>query len=59
MSPAQTILTMQLTELNGVTHLENTLRYSSKEVRDAVLGSGMEQGAGASYDRLDDVLKAL
>ena len=59
MSPSQTILTMQLTELNGVTRLQNTLRYSSKEVRDAVLGSGMEQGAGASYDRLEDVLQTL
>jgi len=32
------------------------MRYESREARDAVLKSGMEQGVAASYDRLADLL---
>jgi hypothetical protein len=31
----------------------------SKEARDAVLQSGMEQGAAETYDRLDEYLETL
>jgi hypothetical protein len=30
--------------------------YASMEVRDAVIKSGMERGAGESYDRLEELL---
>jgi hypothetical protein len=33
--------------------------YPSKQVRDMVLGSGMEKGAGISYDRLEDLVAKL
>src|SRR6188768_145387 len=59
MAPSETVLTMVLTERDGVTFLHNTMRYASKDVRDAVLQSGMEEGAGASYDRMDTVLADL
>jgi len=41
---------------NGVTTLTTTVRYESREVRDAVLKSGMERGVAASYDRLAKLL---
>jgi hypothetical protein len=33
--------------------------YTSEEVRDAVLRSGMEHGAAESYDRLAELLSSL
>lgn len=46
-------------EGGGKTRLTATVRYPSREVRDMVLGSGMSQGAGISYDRLEDLLAVL
>ena len=48
--------TMQLVEEDGRTTLVQTIRYASKEVRDAVLQSPMETGVAASYDQLEKVL---
>lgn len=53
------IVTAELTEENGKTRLKATSSYPSKEVRDMVLSTGMERGAGLSYDRLDDVAMEL
>lgn len=36
-----------------------TCAYPSREVRDLVMSSGMEQGAAASYDQLEVVLRGL
>jgi uncharacterized protein YndB with AHSA1/START domain len=47
------------TEENGKTRLTATCLYPSQEVRDIVLKSGMEKGAAASYDRLEEVAKEL
>jgi hypothetical protein len=47
------------TEENGKTRMTATVRYPSQEVRDIVLGSGMSQGAGISYDRLEDLVAKL
>ena len=44
---------------NGVTTLTTTVRYESREVRDAVLKSGMERGVAASYDRLAELLERI
>ena len=33
-----------------------TVRYPSRQVRDAVIDSGMEHGAAESYDRLAEHL---
>lgn len=45
-----------LTEENGRTVLSATIRYASREARDAVLASGMEHGAAESYDRMAALL---
>ena len=43
-------------EKAGRTTLTTTVRYDSKEIRDAVLKSPMEQGVAASYDKLEELL---
>ena len=35
-----------------------TVLYPSKEARDATIASGMERGVAASYDRLEDLVRA-
>jgi len=54
--PGEALNTLVLVESAGRTTLTQTMRYESREARDAVLKSGMEKGVTASYDRLDDVL---
>lgn len=51
--------TADFVEKNGKTTLTTTVLYASKEVRDAVLQSPMEQGVAASYDNLEKVLATL
>lgn len=55
----ESVVTAVLTEEGGKTRLTVTALYPSKDVRDAVLGTGMERGAGLSYDRLEEVAKSL
>ncbi len=55
----ETTATVVLTERDGQTTATTTIRYASKEARDGALRSGMEQGLGASYDHLDEVLAAI
>ena len=55
----EAIGTIVLTEHNGKTTLTNTLLYSSREVRDAVLKTPMDKGMGAGYDRLEAMLPSL
>ena len=54
-----TTVTSVLTEEGGKTRLTATVKYPSQEVRDMVKATGMEHGAGLSYDRLEDVLAEL
>jgi uncharacterized protein YndB with AHSA1/START domain len=56
---AESVVTSVLTEEKGKTRLTATCLYPSTEVRDMVLQTGMEKGAAASYDRLDEVAKEL
>ena len=56
--PGESLNTLVLVEKGGRTTLTQTMRYESREAREAVIKSGMEQGVAASYDRLDDVLAA-
>jgi uncharacterized protein YndB with AHSA1/START domain len=44
---------------SGKTRLTVTVEYPSQEVRDMVIGTGMEKGAGISYDRLEDLVAEL
>ena len=57
--PGDAVGTLTLQERDGRTTLTNTIVYSSKEARDAVLKSPMEQGAGAGYDKLEELLTSL
>lgn len=52
-------VTQTLTEEGAKTRLTVTCVYPSLEVRDMVLGTGMEKGAAISYDRLEDVVEEL
>ena len=51
--------TMELEDLGGRTRTTITSVFDSVEDRDGMLQSGMEQGAGESYDRLEAYLKTL
>ena len=54
--PGESQVTGVFTERDGKTTLTVTVSYPSKQVRDAVLQSGMEHGAAESYDRLAEML---
>jgi uncharacterized protein YndB with AHSA1/START domain len=56
--PGESVVTTVLVQRGGETTLTTTMLFESREIRDGVLKSGMEKGAGASYDRLAEVLKA-
>ena len=53
------VVTQILTEEGGKTRLTVTALYPTKQVRDFVLGTGMERGAAVSYDRLEEVAASL
>jgi uncharacterized protein YndB with AHSA1/START domain len=48
--------TVEFAEQGGRTTLMITVRYASKEVRDGVLKTPMEQGMAAGYDSLEKLL---
>jgi len=54
----ETIVITELVETNGKTTLTTTIRYASREVRDAALKTGMTRGMEAGYERLDELLQA-
>ena len=56
--PGEAVGTTVLVEQNGRTTLTNTVRYDSKEIRDGVLKSGMEDGVSKSYDRLAELVES-
>ena len=56
---AVSVVTAEFTEEGGKTRLTATVRYSSQDVLDMVIASGMSSGAGISYDRLEDLVAAL
>jgi uncharacterized protein YndB with AHSA1/START domain len=53
------LITTTLIERDGKTTLTCVSLAPSRDVRDAVIKSGMEHGAAETYDRLADVLGAL
>ena len=53
------VVAAEFTDEGGKTRFAATVRYPSRDVRDIVLGSGMEKGAGISYDRLEDLVAEL
>ena len=54
--PGSETNTLTLVEKGGETTLTSRVVYDSREARDTVLRSPMEQGVAAGYDRLDEVL---
>ena len=54
--PGESLITTILAEQGGKTTLTVTMRYESREARDAVLKSPMESGVTASYDNLAEML---
>jgi uncharacterized protein (TIGR03086 family) len=54
----EAVSTIVLVERDGHTTLTNTVRFPSRQVRDAVLESGMEHGVGEGFERLDAALAA-
>jgi len=57
--PGESIVTAVLVEERGKTTLTATVLYESREIRDAVINSGMEHGAAESYDKLAEMLESL
>ena len=51
--------TMELTERDGRTTITTTARFASREARDRAIGTGMNDGWGRSYDRLDEYLARI
>jgi uncharacterized protein YndB with AHSA1/START domain len=54
--PGDALVTTVLVEHDGRTTLTLTVRYESREARDAVLKTPMEHGVAVGYDRLAELL---
>lgn len=54
--PGEALVTTTFVEERGKTTVTVNLLYESKDVRDAVVKSGMEHGAAETYDRLAEFL---
>jgi uncharacterized protein YndB with AHSA1/START domain len=54
--PGEALGTIVLVEQGGKTTFTERVLYESREARDIVLKSGMEQGVSASYDRLAELV---
>ena len=57
--PGEAVDTTVLSEEGGTTSVTLTVLYESREAREAVLKSPMEQGMAATYNRLEDLLATL
>lgn len=56
MQAGEQVATMTFTEQSGQTLVTISVIYPSKEARDGMLASGMEQGMSAGYDNLEAML---
>jgi uncharacterized protein YndB with AHSA1/START domain len=56
--PGEALNTTTLGERAGKTTLTVRLEYPSREIRDAVLATGMTEGAGEAYDRLQALIRS-
>ena len=50
------VVTVTFGEANGITSVATTIRFASKEDRDAAVSTGMTDGMEVSYKQLDKVL---
>ena len=58
-NPGEVLVTTVLVEQGGETTFTSTLLFPSQEVRDALIKSGMTNGAAESYDKLAECLASL
>lgn len=56
--PGEAVSTVRFVEKAGRTTLTQTVEYESRDARDGVLKSPMEEGLVASYDRLEQLVTA-
>jgi len=56
--PGASVVTTDFIEARGKTTVTIVVCYESKEIRDAVVESGMEHGAAESYDKLAEYLES-
>jgi len=54
--PGESLNTLLLAEQGGETTLTIKVLYESREIRDAVIKSGMEHGAAECYDKLAELM---
>lgn len=54
--PGAVLVTLELAEQGGETRMRMTISCPTREVRDAMLASGMDQGMEAGYQQLDALL---
>lgn len=52
----ESLVTTSWAEHDGKTTLSITIGYPSREIRDAIAATGMEQAVAANYERLADLL---
>lgn len=57
--PGEAVVTVTFDELDGATRLTVREAYSSKEVLDGVLASGMESGLRETYEQLEALVSAV
>ena len=57
--PGPSVNTLVLEERDGRTAMTLTVRYVDREMRDGWVASGMAEGLGRGYERLDEVLAAM
>lgn len=56
---AEARITITLTEHGGKTTMVAVMAFPTQEIRDAVVATGMSDGAGESYDELEKLLANL
>ena len=59
MGKEATVVTVTFDETRGITSVTTTIRYASKEDRDAAFSTGMTDGMEMNYKLLDEVLRSI
>ena len=58
-APGEAVVTTTWVERDGKTTMTVVMRFDSQGVRDMVAATGMAEGAGESYDMLEQLLATL
>jgi uncharacterized protein YndB with AHSA1/START domain len=57
--PPDAIVTSTFTEKDGKTTLHIVMTLPNQEIRDMIVATGMSDGAGESYDKLEELVRSL